>query len=101
MSEQHPSPETLSAAREPNGQLACLREECERLREAVRRLEEERRQDAERLRQAERERDEFRTMLYAALRKQFKPEDVVIPDEKDWLSWESFAHELDEIVGKD
>jgi hypothetical protein len=58
------------------------------LRETVRRLEEERDWYRKAL---ERE-------LAVRLRAEFEPEDVVIPDPADCLTFDQFEHELEEIV---
>jgi hypothetical protein len=74
-----PSPQT-------NGVPADSQQEVDRLRETVKRLEAERNQ--------------FKAALYGVLRAQLKEEDVVLPDEKDCLTFDQFVHELDDLVKK-
>jgi hypothetical protein len=73
-----------TATPETNGTPVELQQEVERLREALRR--------------AEQERDDFRGMLYGLLKKQFTEREVVIPDESDCLTFDQFVHELEEVV---
>ncbi len=65
---------------------ADSRAEVEQLRETVRRLE--------------KERDEYKAALSGILRSQVKPEDIVVPDEKECLTLDQFIEELEEIVAK-
>ena len=69
---------------EPNGTPADFRQEAERLRETVKRLESEL--------------NEYRAMLYSVLRARMKPEEIVIPDERTCVPLSAFIHELREIV---
>jgi hypothetical protein len=69
-----------------NGVPADTRTEEERLRETIKRLEAER--------------DEYKAALYAALRAQIKNEHIVLPDQKDCLTFDQFVHELEALVNQ-
>ncbi len=73
-------------SRQTNGVPADTQPEVERLRETIERLEAER--------------NEYKKALYGVLRAQIKEEDVVLPDEKDCLTFDQFVHELDQMVAK-
>ena len=95
---QPASPPSPTAA-QANGPGADLRAECERLRQWVKDLQEERRQDRERLAAVEKERDEYRKALYAWAQQLFTDEELSrVPDEKDCLPLEEFLPGLERVV---
>src|SRR3954447_19948583 len=76
-----PGSHSTQAPDQANGVNIDLRTECERLRQAVERLEEERRRDLEFLETVRKERDEYRRAMYAWARQQFTEEEIRnIPD---------------------
>jgi hypothetical protein len=77
-------PEKSSAP--ANGVPADVQDEMARLRETVR--------------QVEAERDEYKTALYSLLRARVNEQEVVLPDEKDCLTFDQFVPELEEMVDK-
>jgi hypothetical protein len=86
MNSESTQPAGPPATPETNGAPADLRQEVERLRQA--------------LRHAEQERDDYRGMLYGLLKEQFTQKDIVIPDESDCRSFDQFVHELEEVVNR-
>jgi hypothetical protein len=84
MNSEPTQPASSPATPDTNGAPADLLQEVERLRQALRR--------------AEQERDDYRGTLYGLLKEQFRAKDVVIPDESDCRTFDQFVHELEEVV---
>lgn len=73
---------------EKNGESPSDEDECERLRQTVKRLEEER--------------DQYRDVLLALAMEQFtEAELTAIPDEKDCTTLDQFITELEQLVPKE
>jgi FtsZ-binding cell division protein ZapB len=84
-----------------NGASADLQAECDRLREAVRALEQQRQQDQQAMEALRKERDEFRKIAYAWAHQQFTDEELQnIPAMEDCLPLEAFIDELERIVNE-
>jgi hypothetical protein len=80
-------PLVAAGASDPNGASPELREEVERLREALRAVEQER--------------DGYRVMLYGLLKKQFTEKDIIVPGESDSQTFDQFVHELEHAIDRD
>jgi hypothetical protein len=81
-----PDASTPQATQWPNGTTGDLQKEVEQLR-------------AEKV-LLESERDEYRKALYALLRSQLRPEDVVIPALTDCVPLRDVVRELDDLIGQ-
>ncbi len=84
MSSESIKPTTPNSAPPTNGTPDELRLEVEQLRETARRLEAER--------------EVYRKALERELVKRIRPEDVIIPDPDDCLTFDQFEQELEAIV---
>jgi hypothetical protein len=82
-----------------NGPATELHAECERLRQVVKGLEEERRRDHEALAALRQECEAYRRAAHAWARKQFTPEELRdIPEAKDCAPLDQFLGELERSV---
>jgi FtsZ-binding cell division protein ZapB len=94
-------PTNLQNSTAANGTSADLQVECDRLREVVKSLEQQRQHDQQAIEALRKERDEFRRIVYAWAHKQFTDEELQnIPALEDCLPLEAFIDKLERIVNE-